>query len=293
MSAQVTEAHRELAYAILFATEDGHAGPNETAQPIADSEAKACAELRAVFPKILAALGNGAGCTPDVSVEFIQSIPSEVAGVVAQLRAEVAWWKNWHDENEKMEDGIAVKVQATIDGLRAEVERLKADGAASAFITMSCRASRAETERNNLRADLDAIKAILTEEKARAERAEAEVDQLKDELQDSEAALALNALRAERAEAELADCRCALADRRNERDHSQDTTHQLVAALDQALDIAQAELAAERAKVRTLRYACESIEEQWDKNHSANPFHAGNVMQSHAMRALAATEDAQ
>ena len=49
----------------------------------------------------------------------------------------------------------------------------------------------------------------------------------------------------------------------------------------------------ERAKVRTLREACESIEEQWDKNHSANPFHAGNVMQSHAMRALAATEDAQ
>ena len=53
------------------------------------------------------------------------------------------------------------------------------------------------------------------------------------------------------------------------------------------------ELAAERAKVRTLREACERIEEQWDKNHSANPFHAGNVMQSHAMRALAATEDAQ
>ena len=53
------------------------------------------------------------------------------------------------------------------------------------------------------------------------------------------------------------------------------------------------ELAAEREKVRVLRSACESIEEQWDKNHSANPFHAGNVMQSHAMRALAATEDAQ
>ena len=53
------------------------------------------------------------------------------------------------------------------------------------------------------------------------------------------------------------------------------------------------ELATERAKVKTLREACESIEEQWDKNHSANLFHAGNVMQSHAMRALAATEDAQ
>ena len=53
------------------------------------------------------------------------------------------------------------------------------------------------------------------------------------------------------------------------------------------------ELERERAKVRTLREACESIEEQWDKNHSANPFHAGNVMQSHAMRALAATVDAK
>ena len=53
------------------------------------------------------------------------------------------------------------------------------------------------------------------------------------------------------------------------------------------------ELAAERAKVKALREACESIEEQWDKNHSANPFHAGNAMQSQAMRALAATEDAQ
>ena len=51
-------------------------------------------------------------------------------------------------------------------------------------------------------------------------------------------------------------------------------------------------LTAERGKVRALRAACESIEEQWDKNHSANPFHAGNVMQSHAMLALAATEDA-
>ena len=52
-------------------------------------------------------------------------------------------------------------------------------------------------------------------------------------------------------QAELAGIR-ALADRRNERDHSQDTTHQLVAALDQALDIAQAELATERARLDWL-----------------------------------------
>ena len=52
--------------------------------------------------------------------------------------------------------------------------------------------------------------------------------------------------RAEKAEAELAGIR-ALADRRNKRDHSADTTHQLVVALDQALDIAQAELAATKS----------------------------------------------
>ena len=146
-----------------------------------------------------------------------------------QLRAEVAWWKNWHEENEKLEDGIAVKVQATIDQLRAEVERLKnqRDNLLKPMRDAAiARAERAEAERNNLRADLDAVKSILAEEKDRADRAEAELDGIR-----------------------------ALADRRNERDHSQDTTHQLVAALDQALDIAQAELATERARLDWLEKA--------------------------------------
>jgi hypothetical protein len=56
---------------------------------------------------------------------------------------------------------------------------------------------------------------------------------------------------------------------------------------------ATAQLKAERQKVRTLRLACERIVEQWDKNHDAAPFHAGNVMYSRASAALAATEDAQ
>jgi len=51
--------------------------------------------------------------------------------------------------------------------------------------------------------------------------------------------------RAERAEAELANIR-ALANRRNKQNHSHDTTHQLVASLDQSLDIVQAELVEER-----------------------------------------------
>jgi hypothetical protein len=56
---------------------------------------------------------------------------------------------------------------------------------------------------------------------------------------------------------------------------------------------ATAQLKAEREKVRALRLACERIVEQWDKNHDAAPFHAGNVMYSRASAALAETEDAQ
>jgi hypothetical protein len=56
---------------------------------------------------------------------------------------------------------------------------------------------------------------------------------------------------------------------------------------------ATAQLAREREKVQALRLACERIVEQWDKNHDAAPFHAGNVMYSRASAALAATEDAQ
>ena len=78
-----------------------------------------------------------------------------------------------------------------------------------------------------------------------------EVAALKAEINDD--AIALRDMMSERdaAEAEIAGIR-ALADRRNKRDHSQDTTHQLVAALDQALDIAQAELATERARLDWL-----------------------------------------
>ena len=52
------------------------------------------------------------------------------------------------------------------------------------------------------------------------------------------------------------------------------------------------ELATEREKVRVLRGACESICEEWGKNHEA-PFYAGSEMEKLATAALAATEDAQ
>jgi len=120
--------------------------------------------------------------------------------------------------------------RAERDQLCAEVQRLKSDGAASAFANMACRASRAETDRNNLRADLDAIKAILTEEKARADEAEHDCRVLIGQLND--------------ALAELDGIR-ALAGR-NKRYCFKGTARELVAALDQALDIAQAELKAEQ-----------------------------------------------
>ena len=56
-------------------------------------------------------------------------------------------------------------------------------------------------------------------------------------------------------------------------------------------DKAEAELATERAKVRVLRSACESICEEWGRNHDA-PFCAGSNMEKLATAALAATEDA-
>ena len=52
------------------------------------------------------------------------------------------------------------------------------------------------------------------------------------------------------------------------------------------------ELATEREKVRVLRSACESICEEWGRNHNA-PFLAGSNMEKHATAALAATEGAQ
>jgi len=50
------------------------------------------ARLRALFPIICEALGNGSCCTPDVGVDFLEYIPGEVKSVVARLRAELAEW---------------------------------------------------------------------------------------------------------------------------------------------------------------------------------------------------------
>ena len=96
---------------------------------------------------------------------------------VSGLRAELALLREWQREviqnanahHAERKDAIARaesaereafdwKKIARYETARAEraereVQRLKSDGAASAFVNMSCRASRAETDRNNLRAD--------------------------------------------------------------------------------------------------------------------------------------------
>ena len=55
---------------------------------------------------------------------------------------------------------------------------------------------------------------------------------------------------------------------------------------------AQRFIDAERAKVRTLHDACESICEEWGRNHDANPIGAGQRMATCASNALEKLEDA-
>jgi predicted nucleic acid-binding Zn-ribbon protein len=72
--------------------------------------------LRALFPEILAALRNGAGCTADVSVGFLESVPNEVASVVTRLRTEVERWKT-----------VATQMTAEREHNANEASRLRAE----------------------------------------------------------------------------------------------------------------------------------------------------------------------
>ena len=51
-----------------------------------------------------------------------------------------------------------------------------------------------------------------------------------------------------------------------------------------------AELTAEREKVRLLRLACESICDEWGRNHDANPIGAGQRMSTIAGKVLEKVE---
>jgi hypothetical protein len=52
----------------------------------------------------------------------------------------------------------------------------------------------------------------------------------------------------------------------------------------------ETELAAERAKVRVLKAALESIADAWHTSHETNPFRAGDVMLGIAEKALGGAE---
>ena len=112
-----------------------------------------------------------------VSADFARTLETELAALTAerdQLRAALALGQQNCDDaydDLRAERAAAIaraesaereafdwKKIARYETARAEraereVQRLKSDGAASAFVNMSCRASRAETDRNNLRAD--------------------------------------------------------------------------------------------------------------------------------------------
>jgi len=104
-------------------------------QLIADSEAKACDklraqltterdQLRAVFPQICAAIGNGAFCTPTVSVGFIESIPNEVAELRARAERaeanETVALAQWNKELKR-----AMKAEAELATERARLDWLE------------------------------------------------------------------------------------------------------------------------------------------------------------------------
>ena len=178
MSAPVTQAHRDLCREII------NTPFGSRAQLIADSEAQAVADLqcsfatvavertelrkerdqlRAVFPQICAALGNGACCTPDVSIGFIQSIPNEVASVVAKLRAEVERFKTYG--------------AAELAAINPNVE--------SYCKYWEARAERAEASLHALRlvcgtTDADKFSTWVDRANARAEKAEAELKRYTD-----------------------------------------------------------------------------------------------------------------
>lgn len=71
-------------------------------------------------------------------------------------------------------------------------------------------------------------------------------------------------------------------------DHSKNLipAEEKVTELLQQRDKLDAQLAAERAKVRVLRNACEGICEEWGKNHDANPIGAGQRMETLASKML-------
>ena len=244
MSAPVTEAHIALSSEVLFKHSPapsfvGASAIKAVAQLIADSEALACAELRALVGTIRSQLNliprNVGDITPD-------GHSHETGAAIDQLRAEAERLKRDYDYDHKCLHEVRERCELwkqRAERAECEVIALKAQRGQSDYYAA---ALSAEAELHALRlicgtTDADKFSTWVDRANARAEEAEHDCRVLISRLNV--------------AEAELANIR-ALANRRNKRDHVEDTTHQLVAALDQALDIAQAELAAERARLKEM-----------------------------------------
>jgi hypothetical protein len=214
-------------------------------------------QLRAIFPQICEALGNGACCAPDVSLDFLQSIPNEVACVVAKLRAEVdaiEEWKKQHGDPAKDMAQLRAQRDALLEIAWLDTPDEPHETATQWRVEFGkgwerksvCDQLRAE--RNNLHAELerlrdggvqrikDAMAFIMDERdsfKARAESAEREVEQLK--RFSSRTAIAEH--RAARAEADNDDIR------------------ERALTLANSLDVARAELKAYRDAVDAQPWA--------------------------------------
>ena len=179
MSAPITEAHvftTAKVGKLYIVNED-----TEAAQAIADSEARATAALRAAI-----ALGQQ-NCD-----DAYDDLRAERKDAIARAESAEREVKRLNGCCEKLHTIIDThgypagvdyaKMEARAERAEAEVQRLKADGAASAFVDMACRASRAETEVERLRSDRDCEKRLRKDADefrenaiARAERAEAEL----------------------------------------------------------------------------------------------------------------------
>ncbi len=114
------------------------------------------ARFRALFPAICSALGNGACCTPDVSIGFLESIPNEVASVVSRLRAEVEA-ANKHCDILNESNSRACAEAERLNGYCEELHTIIDNhGYPSGidYAKMEARAERAEAERDSLRSEL-------------------------------------------------------------------------------------------------------------------------------------------
>jgi hypothetical protein len=120
--------------------------------------------LRALFPAILAALRNGGCCTTDVSVEFLECVPNEVASVVSQLRAEVerlkgmaSWAHTCIHHNDAERAGAACPCCAITRAEKAEAKIITARSALSRIANSDYRGNRS-TESQIAFAALEEIK---------------------------------------------------------------------------------------------------------------------------------------